>query len=102
MIYSIPESLQDSHDGEEWAIAAILGGRVVALRYISDIAPEIELTESAIREWLNDSPIELRELQSLGNVNTGIVTAEGFVERWDLAKWQPCDQLPADATSLLN
>jgi len=76
--YPIPEYLQDSHDGDEWAIAAILSRRVVALRYIADIAPEIELTESTIRQWLDGGPIELRELQALGPVSLGVIGSGGF------------------------
>lgn len=66
MLYPIPEYLQDSHDGDEWALAAILGGRVVALRYISDIAPEITqflggpAAGFAFRRWLIKGPKELR------------------------------------------
>lgn len=85
--YPIPEYLQDSHDGDEWAIAAILGGRVVALRYISDIAPEItqflggKAAGFAFRRWIGSEPTELRELQALGPVSVGIVGADGFLER---------------------
>lgn len=82
MLYPIPEYLQDTHDGDEWAIAAILGGRVVALRYIADIAPEIELIESAIKQWLARDPIDLHELQALGDVSVGIVTSDGFEASW--------------------
>ena len=65
MPYPIPEYLADSHDGDEWAIAAILGERVVALRYVSDVAPAIQLTESAIRRWLDSNPIDLGKLEAL-------------------------------------
>lgn len=88
MIYPIPESLQDTHDGDEWAIAAILGGRVVALRYISDVASEIEPTESAIKAWLKTNPIYLRELQALGPANLGVVGADGFLSKWPIAAWR--------------
>ncbi|WP_415818797.1 hypothetical protein [Bordetella tumbae] len=82
MIYPIPESLQDSHDGDEWAIAAILDGRVVALRYISDIAPQIALEAQPITEWLYSDPLELRELQALGPVGVGLVGPDGFELQW--------------------
>lgn len=82
MLYPIPEYLQDSHDGDEWAIAAILGGRVVALRYISDIAPEIQLTESAVREWLDSNPVDLHDLRALGPVSVGMVGVDGFAADW--------------------
>jgi|GEM_PF-2036765 len=95
--YPIPEYLQDSHDGDEWAIAAVPGERVVALRYISDFAPEVDLTEQAIRIWLDSSPIDLHELQALGDVSVGVVSGDGFEARWQLAEWWPSDQLPEGA-----
>lgn len=104
--YPIPEYLQDSHDGDEWAIAAILEGRVVALRYISDIAPELlpfldtTSAEFVIKRWVQKAPTDLSELQALGNVSAGIVTAEGFNERWGLAEWKPNDQLPEEAAHI--
>lgn len=84
--YPIPECLEDTHDGDEWAVAAILCGRVVALRYISDIVPDMKLTELAISHRLDGNPIELRELQALGPGSIGIVTIDGFEERWKLAE----------------
>ncbi|OZI64630.1 hypothetical protein [Bordetella genomosp. 4] len=82
MIYPIPESLQDSHDGDEWAIGALLGGRVVALRYISDIAPHIALEAQPITEWLHSDPLELRELHALGPVGVGLVGTDGIALKW--------------------
>lgn len=87
--YPIPEYLTDSHDGDEWAIAAIMGGRVVALRYITDIAPQLtKYLDSAatptllIKQWMQTSPIELRELQMLGEISAGLITSEGFIDYW--------------------
>jgi len=88
-IYPLPESMCDTHDGDEWALAAILGGRVVALRYLSDIAPSTvvaQLNESSaefsIRQWLRKEPMELCGLRALGAVSTGIVSSDGFTETW--------------------
>jgi len=74
--------LSDSHDGDEWAIAAILGERVVALRYLTDVTPSVALKESTIKEWLSSNPIDLRELQALGPVSVGIVNGDGFAALW--------------------
>jgi len=82
--YPIPESLSDTYDGAEWAIAAILSGRVVALRYIADIAPEIAQDEAAIRRWALCKPPEVRELQALGTLSAGLISAEGFEESWQI------------------
>ena len=97
--YPLPESISDTHDDDEWAIAAILNGRVVALHYLADVAPEIvgqniPETESAIRERFGQSPREVTELQALGKVHAGIVTGDGFESKWKLAEWDPSDQLP--------
>ena len=88
-IYPIPEALSDTHDGEEWALAVILGKRAVALRYLSDIAPPIVFdqvdglsAEASIQQWLCNRPLELRELQAFGAVSVGMVSAAGFVELW--------------------
>ncbi|QHS35586.1 hypothetical protein GWQ43_05620 [Alcaligenes faecalis] len=88
-IYPIPESLCDTYDGEEWALAAIHGERVVALRYLSDIAPSAVVdqingasAEFSIREWLRKSPMELCQLHALGAVSAGLVSSDGFAEAW--------------------
>lgn len=96
MLYPIPEYLQDSRDGDEWAIAAVLGERVVALRYIADIAPEITQfldSQVAFRRWLASDPVKISELNELGDVSVGFVTAEGFDQHFRLATWDPSDRL---------
>lgn len=91
--YPIPEYLQDSHDGDEWAVAAILEGRVVALVYLADIAPELcghvdaPSAEFMIKQWARKAPDDLQQLQQLGAVTAGVVTSDGFRERWPLAAW---------------
>lgn len=87
--YPLPESMCDTHDGDEWALAAILGERVVALRYLSDIPSLVVVTqingpsaEFSIRQWLHEKPMELRELQVLGKVSAGVVSSDGFAEVW--------------------
>lgn len=100
--YAIPESLIDTHDGPEWASAALMGNRVVALLYLSDIAAdlarnvEIPAAELLFRRWAHESAPDFLHLQALGDVSAGLVTAEGFIEHWRLAEWKPSDQLPVD------
>jgi len=88
--YPLPEYLSDFHDGNEWAIAAIMGSRVVALLYVADITPEIArhldtpAAEFVIKRWAQSSPTDLLELRQLGDVSAGIVSAEGFSKHWSL------------------
>lgn len=94
MIYPLPESLSDTHDGDEWAIAAILGGRVVALLYLTDIAPELgshvgaPSAEFMIRQWARKGKADFLQLRALGNVSAGIVGSGHFEERWRLGDFQ--------------
>jgi hypothetical protein len=96
--YPIPEYLQDSHDGDEWAVASILEGRVVALLYLTDIAPELgrhvdaPAAEFMIRQWARKATDDLRQLQQLGAVSAGVVAAVGFEEIWKLADRVSHDQ----------
>lgn len=105
-IYPLPESIADSHDGDEWAIAALMAGRVVALLYLSDVAPEIvghldtPAVEFVVKRWTQTAPDALLELQALGDVSAGTVTADGFEERWELAEWRPSDRLPEGSAPL--
>ncbi|CAM4096125.1 hypothetical protein BOTU111921_11495 [Bordetella tumbae] len=105
MTYPIPESLSDTHEGAEWALAAILGDRLVGLLYLSTVAPALvehldtPSSEFVIKRWVQTAPADLRELQALGDVSAGIVTEDGFEARWQLAEWQPGDQLPERSAS---
>jgi hypothetical protein len=101
--YPIPEYLINSSDGNEWAIAAILESRVVALLYLEDIAPDAARymdtpsAEFVIRRWAQGKPKDLLELQALGPVSVGMVTVDGFVECRKLAEWIPGGNLPEGA-----
>jgi len=86
-IYPLPEAVCDSHCGDEWALAAIRGERVVALSYLSDIAPPAVIdqlhgtaAEFSVRQWLRKEPMALCELRALGDVSVGIVSSDGFAE----------------------
>lgn len=90
-VYPIPESLAGSYHGAGYALAAISGGRVVALRYIADHANEQlqdalaeggATAEIAARRWIASQaagPV-VRELQALGQVSVGMCSSWEFVE----------------------
>lgn len=90
--YPIPESTAGQYHGAGWALAAIAGGQVVALRYLRDVAPAIaELLDAAdgahapffVRQWLITdaaAPV-VRELHSMGQVSVGMCSAWEFCEK---------------------
>ncbi len=89
-VYPIPHPLASQYHGAGYALAASVGGQLVALRYLADVAPELEdaLADggSAARDaavcWLaSDAPGPIvRELQALGKVHAGMCSAWEFVE----------------------
>lgn len=87
--YPIPESLADTYRGAGWAVAAVLNGQVVALRYIEDTAPAIaeqlygECDVFFIRQWLDTAEASqvVRELQVLGKVSVGMCSCWEFIEQ---------------------
>lgn len=87
MRQKITDAVAHQYHGAGWALAAIVGGEVVAIRYIADIAPEIDEqldTDHAsffIRQWLNAPAAapHVRELQALGSVSVGMCSAWEFV-----------------------
>ena len=90
-IFNITDALAGQYQGAGWALAAIAGQQVVALRYVSDVAPAAvvdsmtdggEHAASAVRRWLSTSaaaPI-VRELQALGQVSVGMCGNREFCE----------------------
>ncbi|RTZ41108.1 hypothetical protein EKL30_15595 [Candidimonas sp. SYP-B2681] len=87
--YPIPESLAGSYRGDGWALAATLNGQVVAIRYISEIAPGIaEQLEGPhaslfVKQWLGtlEAMSVVRELQALGKVSLGMCRNWEFLEQ---------------------
>lgn len=91
-VYKITESLASQYHGSGWALAAISGGQVVALRYIADVATAQVADAVAeggshaaffVRQWLGTSeagPV-VRELQALGQVSVGMCSAWEFIEQ---------------------
>lgn len=91
-VYKITDTLANQYHGSGWALAAIAGGRVVALRYVTDVAPDAVADVVAaggshaaffVRQWLGTSeagPV-VRELQALGEVSVGMCSCWEFVEQ---------------------
>ncbi|MGB3290913.1 MAG: hypothetical protein WBA83_16700 [Burkholderiaceae bacterium] len=86
--YTIPESLASAYKGAGWALAAVLDGRVVALRYIQAAAPSIadqldgQHAEFFMKQWLDtaEARVIVRELQALGKISVGICSNREFIE----------------------
>lgn len=91
-VFKITESLASQYHGAGWALASILDGQVVALRYIADVAPE-KVADAVVdggphaaffvRQWLNTveaAPV-VRELHSMGQVSVGMCSAWEFCEK---------------------
>lgn len=90
-VYPIPDATASQYHGAGWALAAITGGQVVALRYIRDVAEAIsdQIDEAGgshagffVRQWLqtDEAGPVVRELQALGEVSVGMCSCWEFVE----------------------
>ena len=89
-VYPIPDTIASQYHGAGYALAASVGGQIVALRYLADVAPELDdaLAEGgsaargvAVRWLASDAPGPIvRELQALGKVHAGMCSAWEFVE----------------------
>lgn len=88
--YHIPEATASQYHGAGYALASTTGGQLVALRYLADIAPELDepLTEggqtarAAVQNWIKSDAAgpTVRELQALGQVHVGMCSAWEFCE----------------------
>ena len=90
-VYPIPDATASQYHGAGWALVAIAGGQVVAIRYLRDVAEAIaEQIEEAggahasffVKQWLQTdaaAPV-VRELQALGQVSVGMCSAWEFCE----------------------
>lgn len=88
----IPDTLAGQYHGAGWALAAVTGGQIVALRYINEVAsPEVadQIAEGGsharffVRTWLDTDeagPV-VRELQALGDVTLGMCSCWEFIEQ---------------------
>lgn len=92
--HAIPESLSHQYHGAGWVLAAITGGQLVAMRYVSDLAPELDddliddlieggsIARAAVQRWIasDSAGPAVRELQALGEVAVGMCSCGEFVE----------------------
>ena len=86
----IPEALASQYRGAGYALAAITGGQLVALRYVGDLAPELgdvlaeggSAARQAAMRWVASDAAgpTVRELQALGELSVGMCSALEFVE----------------------
>lgn len=86
----IPEALASQYHGAGYALAAIAGGQLVALRYVEDAAPELgdvlaeggSAARRAVQAWIVSDAAgpTVRELQALGDVSVGMCSAWEFCE----------------------
>jgi hypothetical protein len=88
--YSIPESLDSKYHGSGWALGSVVGGQLVDMRYVRDVASQAvadQLEEGAshaqffLSLWISTqeaAPV-VRELQALGDVVVGMISCREFV-----------------------
>lgn len=89
-VYPIPDTLATQYHGAGYALAATASGQLVALRYLADVAPELDepLSEggqtarAAVQSWIksDSAATAVRELQALGKVRVGMCSSWEFVE----------------------
>ena len=89
-VYKIPDTLSSAYHGAGYALAAIAGGRPVALRYVEDLAPDLgdvlaeggSAARRAVQNWVASDAAgpTVRELQALGDVSVGMCSSWEFVE----------------------
>lgn len=89
--YPITDQIAPQYKGAGYALAAIIGGQVVALRYVLDVATgEVadQIAEGGthaaffVRQWLqtDEAAPVVRELQALGQVSVGMASCWEFCE----------------------
>ena len=88
--YPIPDAIASQYRGAGYALAASAGGQLVALRYLADVAPDLDepLAEggqtdrAAVQSWIKSdaAATAVRELQALGQVHVGMCSAWEFCE----------------------
>ncbi len=88
--YPIPETLAAQYHGAGYALAATAGGQLVALRYLADVAPDLDeplaeggqTARAAVQRWIKSdaAATAVRELQALGQVHVGMCSAWEFCE----------------------
>ena len=89
MAYPVNDAVASQYKGVGFALAAVTGGQIVALRYVRDVAPAqvVDAVEDGgehapffVRQWIGSteaSPV-VRELQALGDVLVGMCSSWEF------------------------
>lgn len=85
----VTDQLAPKYRGAGFALAAITGGQLIDIRYVRDVAPAViadqldgSHAEFFVRQWINSAeaaPV-VRELQALGEVSVGMLSAWEFTE----------------------
>lgn len=88
--YPIPEAVAGQYHGAGYALAATAGGQLVALRYLADVAPDLDepladggqMARAAVQRWIASDAAgpTVRELQALGDVHAGMCSSWEFCE----------------------
>ncbi|MDP2370492.1 hypothetical protein [Rhodoferax sp.] len=85
--YTVPDALEARYKGDGMALAATHDGQLLALTYLSDLLPGVELLEcdatGHIGAGILDNPRiapTVRELSALGSVHLGVCSRWEFVE----------------------
>jgi len=88
-VIKVPAQLAPKYRGTGYALAAITGGQLIDFRYVHDVAPAtvadaLDGPHAAffVRNWIGTVEAEpiLRELQVLGEVSVGMLSAWEFIE----------------------
>lgn len=85
--YTVPDALEARYKGDGMALAATQDGQLLALTYLSDLLPGVELVacdaaghiDAAILDNPRIAPA-VRELSALGSVHLGVCSRWEFVE----------------------
>lgn len=85
LVFKIPDALADKYQGAGHALAASAGGQLVALVYLRDALPDLDMEDDLdgidasvlIDERLAPT---VRYLSSLGDVHVGMCSCWEFVE----------------------
>ena len=89
-VYPVDDSMESQYHGAGYALAATAGGQLVALRYLVDVAPELDeplaeggqTARAAVQSWIKSDAAAtvVRELQVFGDVHVGMCSAWEFCE----------------------
>lgn len=81
-VFKVPDALEHQYKGTGIALAASVDGLLVAIRYLSDIAPDVDATPENLEEVIQSANLAptVRELQALGDVHIGMCSCWEFIE----------------------